>query len=324
MTLDQLPPPPKGRTGWPWTEAPPHEVRDDCASITIVTPSFNQGAYLEETIRSIVLQGYPRLQYIVLDGGSTDHSVAILGRYSAWITHWRSEPDQGQADAIARGLAQANGEIVNWINSDDVLQPGALATVDLLMRDADVVAGVCINMNADGTERAVQSRNLDAKSLLAGSGDVVFQQPATWFRRTAVVAAGGLDRTLHYVFDWELLIRVLAHSPRVVYSSVPLARFRLHAASKTVTSAGAFELERRRATRLLSRRLSPGEVRKAAVILARRQRWWQVLAALRRRYGDSPRTAVLILRAVWRDPRSRFSRLTFGSVRRALFRATAA
>ena len=316
--LAELPAPPAGRAGWPWTEAPAAPVRDDCHSITVITPSLNQGRYLEETIRSVLLQGYPRLQFIVLDGGSTDESVAVIERYTPWISYWRSERDGGQADAIAQGLEMASGEIFNFINSDDVLAPGALAVVDRLMDDADVVAGVCVNVSPDGTREPIRSKDLSAAALMTGDSDAVFHQPAVWIRREHLTAAGGIDRSLNYVFDWEMLVRVLARAPRVAYTDTTLALFRLHAESKTVKSIAAFEFERRRAARLLERRLVPGELRSIAAALARKQRWWRVLATLQRRYGKSPRTAAIILQSALREPGVRLSRLTFGSMRRAL------
>lgn len=320
ITLAQLPAPPAGRTGWPWTEAPQAPIREHCHTISIITPSFNQGVYLEETVRSVLLQGYPRLEYIVLDGGSTDESVSILERYSPWIDFWRCERDRGQADAIAAGLAKATGDVFNWINSDDVLLPGSLAAIDVLMDDADVVAGVCVNLGPDGSEERIQSVQLNAAALMTGDSGAVFHQPAIWLRRQDVLDAGGIDPSLHYVFDWEMLVRVLARAPRVAYTNVELARFRLHAASKTVKSEAEFHLERRRAARLLARRLPAGDLQTRAEDLARRQRWWRVLATLQRRYGSSPRGAAMILWSALRDPGVRLSRLTFGSVRRALSR----
>ena len=320
IALTDLPAPPAGKSGWPWTEASSAAVRDDCRSISVVTPSFNHAEFLEETIRSVLLQGYAKLELIVLDGGSTDESVSIIERYAPWIRYWRSRPDGGQADALAEGLGIASGSVFNWINSDDVLAPGALAEVDRLMDDADIVAGVCINVAPDGTEVPVKSRNMTAATLLAGNADAMFHQPAVWLRRADVVAAGGIDRSLHYVFDWELLVRMLAREPRIAYTDVVLARFRLHSASKTVSSAAAFEFERRRAARMLVQRLPPGTLRDSAAALARRQRWWRVLARLQDRHGRSPRTAAIILRSALRDPGVRLSRLTLGSMRRAFSR----
>ena len=133
-SIDDLPRPGPGRSGWPWTEAPPPlpptTVNGQAwPRITIVTPSFNQAQYLEETIRSVLLQGYPNLEYLVFDGGSTDGSVDILRRYDRFLDAWVSERDKGQSDAINKGLARCTGTIVNWLCSDDVLLPGALFRV---------------------------------------------------------------------------------------------------------------------------------------------------------------------------------------------------
>ena len=133
-TLEDLPKPPQGRSGWPWTEASRPLPRvtthgEPWPKISIVTPSFNQAQYLEETIRSVLLQGYPNLEYFVYDGGSTDGSVDILRRYGAFLDGWVSERDKGQSDAINKGFARCTGEVVNWLCSDDVLLPGALSQV---------------------------------------------------------------------------------------------------------------------------------------------------------------------------------------------------
>ena len=121
-------PDPGGRSGWPWTEASPDVDVDGAPRVTVVTPSYDQGRYLEETLRSVLLQGYPGLEYIVLDGGSTDDSRSILERYDPFLAHWESHPDAGQSDALNRGFQRATGEIIGWVNSDDLLAPGAIAT----------------------------------------------------------------------------------------------------------------------------------------------------------------------------------------------------
>jgi len=123
-TLTELPPPPKGKTGWPWTEVSeqlPGTMPDGTPwpRISIVTPSYNQGEFIEETIRSILLQGYPDLEYIIIDGGSMDESVEIIEKYSAWLKHWVSEPDRGQSHAINKGRMHTTGTIEAYLNSDD-------------------------------------------------------------------------------------------------------------------------------------------------------------------------------------------------------------
>ena len=140
--LPALPPPPAGKTGWPWTEVgdPRSGVRgrrtedgpqtsETWPRLTVVTPSFNQGRFLEATIRSVLLQGYPNLEYMVIDGGSTDESVEVIRKYEPWLTYWVSEKDQGQAHAINKGMVRSTGEILAYLNSDDIYDEGALRRV---------------------------------------------------------------------------------------------------------------------------------------------------------------------------------------------------
>src|SRR5881628_3421443 len=154
--LNELPAAQVGKTGWPWTEES-RRLQDQMPDgrpwprISVVTPSYNQGQFIEETIRSILLQGYPDLEYLVLDGASTDNSVEIIKQYSPWLSYWTSEPDSGQSDAINRGLKMATGDFATWINSDDMLCKNALADHALRVGfDANVVyLGFCRYIDRD-------------------------------------------------------------------------------------------------------------------------------------------------------------------------------
>ena len=171
-TLAELPPPPPGKTGWPWTvEAHLPAARSDASPwprISIVTPSYNQDQFIEETLRSVLLQGYPNLEYIVIDGGSTDGTVGIIRRYAPWLTHWVSEPDRGQAHAISKGLGKCSGGIFQWINSDDVLLKGALPSVGAIWAPGHAVLGPIL-IGTSMTNSALQ-RNVGLLSGCPGLG----------------------------------------------------------------------------------------------------------------------------------------------------------
>lgn len=147
-SLAELPPPPAGKTGWPWTEETPRptlEMSDGrpWPRISIVTASFNQGEFIEKTIRSVLLQGYPNLEYIIIDGGSTDNSVGIIGQYGRWLTHWVSEPDRGAVHACTKGFARATGEVFGIMCADDFYTlGGVLKLVELRRTHPDSVAWV--------------------------------------------------------------------------------------------------------------------------------------------------------------------------------------
>ncbi len=245
-TVHDLPAPPADRTGWPWTEGPAAtlpELRPDGTpwpEITLVTPSFNQAAYLEETIRSVLLQGYPRLQYIVVDGGSTDGSVDIIQRYAPFLDRWISERDRGQTDAIRKGLALARGEIFNWLCSDDVFRPGALAQVGGAWATGRIVYGLARFIDEHGSDLGTcpgQSQTMTWDKLLR-FGSYYLIQPATFLPTQDVLDAGGPDLSLHYVMDWDLYTRLKTRA----YVCVPqdLVAYRLHQSSKTFSQADRF------------------------------------------------------------------------------------
>jgi glycosyltransferase involved in cell wall biosynthesis len=178
--------------------------------VTIVTPSYNQGVFIRATIESVLAQDYPQIEYIVMDGGSTDETARVVAEYTARLT-WISEKDRGQAHAINKGFQMARGEFVAWINSDDLLLPGAVSgAVKALQQSphAAAVYGDGYLMDREGaiTQRFPATEGFNLWKLMYLS-DYVLQQ-SIFFRRSAVEAVGWLDESLHYTMDWDLLIRL--------------------------------------------------------------------------------------------------------------------
>lgn len=244
--LATLPPPPPGRSGWPWTEevsASCYAQREGWPRISIVTPSYNQAAYLEETIRSVLLQNYPNLQYIVIDGGSTDGSVEILKKYAPWLDSWVSEPDRGQSHAINKGLAHCDGEWFNWLNSDDYLLPQALASLGAADGSAHIVAGATRNLrdgHVFGTYTARVSPQPPATFFSLG-----VNQPGSLLRRETVQMLGGAREDLRLTMDLDLWLRILLrHGPSAfTATATEVACYRYHANSKTCSEDDVFALD---------------------------------------------------------------------------------
>ncbi len=252
-TLADLPTPPPGRTGWPWTEETP-PLGDPPTGVvwptlSIVTPSYNQGQYIEETIRSVLLQGYPDIEYILIDGGSSDETVEIIRKYERYLTHWCSESDDGQYHAINKGLDRCSGDVFNWINSDDLLCPGALAAVAgaWTQHPDHIIAGPVIDFGPDGAEEVFAPTDITVHRLLlpadTGRRSTVFHQPGTYLPLDAVKEVGCLRSQYNLISDMILLLEVRRRRD-ITYIETPLARFRLHETSKTVSEGYAgFTLE---------------------------------------------------------------------------------
>lgn len=219
--------------------------------ITVVTPSYNQARYLETAIRSVLTQGYPELEYRIIDGGSTDGSQAIIQRYAGHLDRWTSTADDGAADAINRGFAGATGNILAWLNADDAYLPGALhAVADAFIRtpEADLVYGEGWYIDEAGERiepcRFVR-RRFNRRYLL--NRDPILQ-PAAFWRRSLWEQVGPLDTTLRWVFDWEWFIR--AHT-RAEFHYLPrdLAYYRIQPEALTRTGGLPRRLEHGRVTR---------------------------------------------------------------------------
>ena len=243
-TLHELPPPGKDTQGWPWTEATPHVSEESDVTwpkISVITPSYNQAEYLEETIRSVLLQGYPNLEYIIMDGGSSDGSVEIIKKYQSWITHWTSEADQGQTDAIQRGFDIATGSLFAWLNSDDIYLPSTLIRIAELHLSSPqhILLGDVLNFST-GKKREVLSKTSQQEIslrnlLLPGRSRYTWHQPGLFFPRLAYQQVGGLDSTLHYGMDHDLMCRFLIEKLPLITVNQTLAGFRVHPHSKTST-----------------------------------------------------------------------------------------
>jgi len=206
--------------------------------ITIVTPSFNQARYLTETIESILCQEYPNLEYIVIDGGSTDGSVEIIEKYGPCLSHWVSEKDGGQSDAIMKGFSKSTGEIFAWVNSDDVLLPGCLEKVAcayLAQDKPDLIhTNVCY---IDAQSRITRFSRVPRQGrflFFRGAWHVV--APTLFYKSSLFKAVGGVDKKYHLCMDLDLWMRMMNAGARVTHLPYYLGGYRWHDSSKTAIS----------------------------------------------------------------------------------------
>ena len=212
--------------------------------ISMVTPSYNQGQYLEETIRSVLLQGYPDLEYIVIDGGSSDASREIIQKYQRWLSYWVSEPDRGQSSAINKGLQRVTGDVFNWMNSDDFLLPQSLQCVAEAYGDnpeALLAGDVLFQYDVSQKRERVPQTHLDFKRLVEFWNNSMssFSPQGIFVPMQLMKKVGRLDEELHYAFDYDLFCRLTA-TAGAVYVKEPLAVYRYHPASKSVAQFHRF------------------------------------------------------------------------------------
>jgi glycosyltransferase involved in cell wall biosynthesis len=296
--------------------------------VSIVSPSYNQAAYLELTIRSVLDQGYPELEYMVVDGGSSDGSVEIIKRHADRLAWWVSEKDTGQAEAINKGLSRAHGEIVAWLNSDDVYLPGAIAGAVRAFAahpQAVLVYGDTRAVDADDhTFNILRYRQLSLDDLLCYE---IIGQPAVFMRRSAFESAGGLDLSYHYMLDHQLWIKI-AQLGELVHVEEQWAAARYHPNAKNRAQATGFAREAFRlrewmqsqpglepALRRVGRRAEAAVQRVNARYLLDDGQSWQALKAWGRALWLHPPTA---LRRLNLFTSALLNLLGLGAVRRAV------
>lgn len=306
-SLAQLPPPPAGRSGWPWTEQPSIPLASlpggrNWPKISVVTPSYNQAVFLEETLRSVLLQGYPNLEYIVMDGGSTDESVALIRRYEPWLAHWESRKDHGQSHAVNKGWARASGNLLAYLNSDDIYLPGALAKAARAWVEhhhpSAVIGAVQYTDNQSRPSGPPTRPHLPARapldlSLVDHEKWFLPQQSGFWSAQRLDSVGRWLREDLHYTLDRELYYR-LCRTGSVVLLEEALATYRFHPDSKSISRFVEMYLEtprsmdycdwggpreRQQRQRVAQWRIAQGHRRFVALAPERRKKVWHLLAA---------------------------------------------
>ncbi len=257
--------------------------------ITVVTPSFNQAEFLERTILSVLNQDYPNLEYIVIDGGSTDGSVDIIRKYEDRLAYWVSEPDRGQTEAINKGLQRATGEWVAWQNSDDVYYPDVFSDVAITAvkhPEADLIIGNMTLIDSHDHEFKSFRYVTPCYSALLAEGMILTNQAAFWKRRLHD-EIGWLDESLHYAFDYEWFLR-LTQNHRGVHVNKMWGGYRLHDETKTHNMTERFGEER---ARILKGRIFPRwkvrlfQLRRVVLVLAQGEIGYALRGLIRRVRG---------------------------------------
>ena len=206
----------------------------DLPKISIITPSYNQGKYIEETILSVINQNYPNIEYIIMDGGSTDETVDIIKKYESKISYWVSEKDKGQADAINKGFARATGDILCWLNSDDYYFDGTLKYVaeNLNILNKEIITGEVDHIYEP--EKNIKHSNLKFKfdNFDLELYDYIIQ-PGSFWTKKVWEDIGELDQDFHFVFDWDWFVRAKNSAVKFIYTPRVMSMYRVHGEHKT-------------------------------------------------------------------------------------------
>jgi len=240
-SLNDLPRAPSGKTGWPWTEESPGlpDLRPDGSpwpKLSIITATFNAAEFFEESLRSALLQGYPNLEIIVIDGGSTDGTVDLIHKYEPWIASWVSEPDRGQSHATNKGFERATGVWLGWLNADDTYVPGVLTRLSPYLahpESVDLIYGDVRYTDEAGNLRDIfQPREFSLAAMAEGG---MIHTPSVFWQRRLNDLAGPVSEEYHVSADNDFWMRVVPHA-RCQYVPGVMSTFRRHSKSKTVYS----------------------------------------------------------------------------------------
>jgi glycosyltransferase involved in cell wall biosynthesis len=284
---NELPPPPPGKMGWPWTEAgkPLSERGPDgrpWPKISIVTPSYNQGQYIEETIRSVLLQDYPNLEYIVIDGGSTDGSVELVRKYSSQLAYWASEPDTGHGNALNKGFRRTTGDIMAWINSDDKYLPWTFSVVAEIFstcKNVNWIMGCPSSWDSAGRQVEVTPTCRNLYDFLLGRYAWIQQESVFWRRSLWDKAGGRINEDYRFMVDGELWCRFFLHDD-LWHVNCVLGGYRRHSSNRAVLSSREVTCEMERAISEL-RGKCPRHIRRKARFLQATWRLANVLKPIR-------------------------------------------
>jgi glycosyltransferase involved in cell wall biosynthesis len=291
-------------------------MQNQFLKISIVTPCYNQGHFIEETITSILNQNYPNLEYIIIDGGSTDNTVEIIKKYEKHLKYWVSEKDSGQANAINKGLKYCTGEIFNWLNSDDYLEPDSLHKIAAAFEyeKVQMVAGKVRNFSSSA-EEFIQNQHLSAHGLMCWKPNVKFVQPGVWMRRELLIKAGGIDENFHFAFDWDLYIRYLHHFPEVKEIPELLVHFRLHENSKTESLSDRFAIEERKIIEKINSTPQFVRLHKEASYKIAKTNWTDFLSFQSKQNTSFLNKCMAVLKNMGAYSKVSFSRQTLGAIK---------